>query len=55
MTVERLIMVWVSRIDIMLTNYVLPILALLAGLLAIVVMGWGIMRWQRKRAGFKLM
>lgn len=53
MTTERLIMAWIERIDIMLTRYILPVLAGFVGLLAIMTIRWGIRQWQKGRASFR--
>ena len=51
--IERAIQIWIARIDLAITNYILPSLFFCAGILLIVLTGWGICRWRKRRASFR--
>lgn len=50
MTVERAIMCWIVRTDMIIENYILPAFWLLLGVVGICIFRWGIRRWLRRKA-----
>lgn len=50
MTIERAIMCWIVRIDMIIENYILPVSLLLLGVVGICIFRWGIRRWLRRKA-----
>lgn len=50
MTVERAIMCWIVRTDMIIENYILPAFWLLLGVVGICIFRWRIRRWLRRKA-----